>query len=166
MSDVGTQLPSGMLLGLYGYWDGKRAGRRMPARADIDPIEIRDWMPSIIICEAEPAPLRFRYRLIGTRITELVHRDVTGRYIDEELYGDNVEVVKGPFQEAYSTRAPVALRGRLKWGNVEREVAALALPLSNDDQAVNMVMFAVDVGALNPLLPDGVPVMHRDLFKR
>jgi hypothetical protein len=166
MNDVGTQLPSEMLLGLYGYWDRKRAGRRMPARADLDPIEIRDWMPSIIICEVEAEPLRFRYRLIGTRITELVHRDATGRYIDESLYGDNVEVVKGPFLEAYQTRAPVALRGRLKWGNVEREVAALSLPLSNDGETVNMVMFCVDVGDLNPLLPDGVPVMHRDLFKR
>jgi hypothetical protein len=166
MNDVGAQLPSEMLLGLFGYWDRKRAGRRMPARADIDPIDIRDWMPSIIFCEVEPEPLRFRYRLIGTRLTELVHRDATGRYIDESLYGDNVEVVKGPFLEAYQTRAPVALRGRLKWGNVERAVAALSLPLSNDGETVNMVVFAVDVGDLNPLLPEGVPVMHRDLIKR
>jgi hypothetical protein len=28
-----------------------------------------------------------------------------------------------------------------------------------------MVMFCVDVGDLNPLLPEGVPVMHRDLIK-
>ena len=166
MNDVGAQVPSELLVGLFGYWEQKRAGRRMPSRDDIDPLDIRDCMPTIIICEIEPEPLRFRYRLIGTRLTELVHRDVTGKYIDESLYGDNVEVVEGPFLEAYQTRAPVAVRGRLKWDNVERQVAALALPLSNDGSTVNMVMFAVDVGDLNPLLPDGVPVIHRDLIKR
>ena len=155
-----------MLIGLFGYWDGKRAGRAMPSREDIDPVEIPHYMPSMILCDVELEPLRFRYRLIGTRLTELVHRDVTGCYIDESIYGDNVDVVRGPFLEAYQTRAPVAVRGRLRWNNVERQVAALSLPLSGDGQTVNMVMFAVDFGDLNPLLPDGVPVIHRDLIKR
>lgn len=166
MNDRGPPPASEMLVHLFDYWNRKRAGRRMPSRDDLDPIDIRDVMPSVIICEVEPEPLRFRYRLIGTRLTELVHRDVTGRYIDESLYGDNVDVVKGPFLEAYQTRAPVAVRGRLSWGNVERQVAALALPLSADGETVNMVFFAVDVGDLNPLLPDGVPVIHRDLIKK
>jgi hypothetical protein len=166
MSDQERLAPSEMLLGLFDYWDRKRAGRPMPSRDDIDPLDIRDVMPSIIIVEIEPEPLRFRYRLIGTRLTELVHRDVTGRYIDESLYGDNIDVVKGPFLEAYQTRAPVAVRGRLSWGNVERQAAALALPLSADGRTVNMVVFAVDVGDLNPLLPDGVPVIHRDLIHK
>ena len=157
---------SELLLGLFDYWDKKRAGRRMPARGDIDPVDIPTIMPSLIICEVEPEPLRFRYRLVGTRLTELVHRDVTGRYIDESIYGDNVDVVRGPFVEAYQTRAPVAVRGRLSWNNIEREVACLALPLSNDGEAVNMVLFAVDTGDLSPLLPDGVPVIVRDLIKR
>ena len=166
MNDSGLPTPSEMLIGLFGYWDSKRAGRRMPSRDDLDPIDIRDCMPSIILCDVERDPPRFRYRLIGTRLTELVHRDVTGQYIDESIYGDNADVVKGPFLEAYETRAPVAVRGRLRWNNVERQVAAISLPLSNDGETVNMVMFAVDFGDLNPLLPDGVPVIHRDLIKR
>jgi hypothetical protein len=166
MNDHGSLPPSEMLVGLYRYWDGKRAGRSMPSRDDIDPLDIRDCMPSLIICDVETAPLRFRYRLIGTRLTELVHRDVTGRYMDESLYGDNIEVVKEPFVETYETRAPVVVSGRLIWGNIERAVAALALPLSNDGKTVNMILFAVDVGHIDPLLPDGVPVMHRDLIRK
>ena len=166
MNDAGSLTPSEMLIGVFNYWDAKRAGRRMPSRDDIDPVDIPHYMPSVILCDVEPAPLRFRYRLIGTRLTELVHRDVTGHYIDESLYGDNVDVVKGPFLEAYQTRAPVAVRGRLSWNNVERQAAGLSLPLSGDGETVNMVMFTVDVGDLNPLLPDGVPVIYRDLIKR
>ena len=83
MSDAGLPTASEMLVGLHGYWDSKRAGRLMPSRDEIDAAEIPQVMPSVMLCDVELGPLRFRYRLVGTRVTELVHRDVTGRYIDE-----------------------------------------------------------------------------------
>ncbi|WP_374303259.1 PAS domain-containing protein [Ferrovibrio sp.] len=57
----------------YRYWDAKRAGKRMPSRADIDPIEMPALLPHVVLLEVlrdvEPDwPLDFRYRLMGSAV--------------------------------------------------------------------------------------------------
>jgi hypothetical protein len=62
---------------LYAYWDGKRAGRAMPRRSDIDPLEIKNLLPLILIVER--VGLRaFRYRLVGTSIVDASGVEITG----------------------------------------------------------------------------------------
>ena len=34
--------------GIYRYWDSKRQGRRMPSRADMDPVEIPEYLSNVI----------------------------------------------------------------------------------------------------------------------
>jgi len=56
----------------------------MPSRRDMDPLGIEPrLLPWIIILDVEEAPRRFRYRLIGTRLVEVMDRDVTGHYLDD-----------------------------------------------------------------------------------
>ena len=70
------------LAALYDYWDGKRAGRAMPARADIDPVEMRAWLGHLLLIEiAEDG--RFVYRLYGTAFVDSFGVDMTGRSVDE-----------------------------------------------------------------------------------
>lgn len=68
---------------LYDYWDGKRAGRPMPARGDLDPVDIPALLPHLILLDVTHDPLRFQVRLYGTGIVELRGRDLTGRYLYE-----------------------------------------------------------------------------------
>jgi len=35
----------------YRYWDAKRAGKSMPSRADIDPIEMPALLPHVVLLE-------------------------------------------------------------------------------------------------------------------
>jgi hypothetical protein len=53
--------------GFDAYWRTKARGRRMPARADIDPAEIKPLLPDIVLLNVEWDPFRCRVRLRGTR---------------------------------------------------------------------------------------------------
>jgi hypothetical protein len=74
---------SSALKQLYAYWEGKRAGRTLPLKAAIDPAEIKDILPYVIISEVHDQPLRVRYRLVGTEIVKLRGREFTGKWLDE-----------------------------------------------------------------------------------
>src|SRR4051794_10782916 len=93
---------------LYRYWQSLRRGRRLPARADVDPIEIPALLPNLILIDVEPSPLRFRYRLVGTRIVsyraELQIPDHTGRYADEVEHHFGADQVVKQFTECVERR--------------------------------------------------------------
>jgi hypothetical protein len=56
----------------------------MPSRADMDPVELpRALLPNLFLVDVEESPRRFRYRLVGTELTAIMRRELTGRYIDE-----------------------------------------------------------------------------------
>jgi len=42
--DDPVEIPDARLLGLFSYWNSKRNDRAMPARRDIDPIEMKAWL--------------------------------------------------------------------------------------------------------------------------
>ena len=71
------------LLSLYRLWDGKRDGRRMPAREDFDALELTPWWGNLNMVEVEPGSGRFRYRIFGSRIAAHCGYDLTGRYVDQ-----------------------------------------------------------------------------------
>lgn len=68
---------------LVAYWDEKRAGRQMPARDDIDPVDIPGLLPFLLLVEVRDAPRRFYYRLTGTWIDELYGSCLTGLYLED-----------------------------------------------------------------------------------
>src|SRR5258708_2376779 len=71
---------------VYLYWRGKAAGRAMPSRVDIDPIEIPRLLPDVMLVERHDDG-RYRYRLIGTENTRAHGMNATGRVLDEVLPG-------------------------------------------------------------------------------
>lgn len=75
-------LTSSRIPRLLAYWKEKCGGRLMPGRDDIDPGEIRDLLPNIVLVDIE-IPFRVRYRLVGTRVADFNRIDFTGRYLDE-----------------------------------------------------------------------------------
>ena len=58
-------------------------GRRpLPRRADLDPVDIAYCLGNVALVEIGPL-FRPRYRLVGTKLAELLGEDPTGRYLDE-----------------------------------------------------------------------------------
>ena len=77
------EVPSTRAQRMFHYWMAKKGARQMPSRADIDPGEIKDLLPNIILTRLEYEPFRVLYKLIGTRAVENAGLDYSGRYLDE-----------------------------------------------------------------------------------
>jgi hypothetical protein len=68
-------------IALYDHWNKKRGMRLMPARREIDPVELpARLLPFLFMVELSDDPPRWRYRLVGTEMVERVGVDLTGRF--------------------------------------------------------------------------------------
>lgn len=129
---------------MYAYWRGKRGARPMPTRTDIDPSEIKNLLPGVLLVDVVRsgggAP-DFIYRLVGTREVEMRGHDPTGKRVAEAFYGKSAEAVIACYQGVVDTRCPFLdddcyhLTGQ-EWS----PNATIYLPLSNDGAEVNMVL--------------------------
>ena len=123
------------------YWDGKRAGRAMPARRDIDPAEIPRLLPYVMLIDVLADPPDFRYRLIGTQARSLLRRDYTGQLFSELPGKGPDSVLWQGCAEAVAARAPVSRSppyvGPERW---LRDCGNILLPLSEDGARVDMIL--------------------------
>ena len=71
-------LPFSPLAEMLAYWLAKRGARRCPDKADIDPVDIGPLLPDIMLIDAAPEGGPFRYRLVGTRATQMIGREIRG----------------------------------------------------------------------------------------
>lgn len=95
-----------MIRTLHRWWLERGAGD-IPDRADFDPADLKPLLPNIFLVDVEHAPFRIRYRLVGTRATEVTGFDITGHYLDELLPSDVGEPWMAHYHTAYRTRRPV-----------------------------------------------------------
>ena len=102
------------------YWRSKRANRAMPQRADIDPAELKAYLPSITLVDVVPDERCFVYRLVGTQ--EVAGRGGCYEYVVRE---------RRPFcfAEPYRTADD--------W---EEREDTIYLPLSEDGETVSMIL--------------------------
>jgi hypothetical protein len=134
----------------FEYWTAKCGGRPMPARADIDPAEIKPLLPYVILMEvlrdAKPGwPLDFRYRLIGTvtdammnaRYTWKCMSDLPHQQPDSRIWQNLARVTEA--RKPYISRVPYV--GPHK---DFMSVVDLVMPLSPDGETVNMLFCIVD----------------------
>lgn len=135
------KIESGRIRQLFEYWQSKRRNGLLPRRADIDPCEIRQLVPYLLLVDIERDPFRVRYRLVGTKVVETTGFEFTGRYLDEIVLPDD----EGPYLESYQLCSDrgVPVLARIKWhldAETTREYDAFFLPLSDDGRRVNKVL--------------------------
>ncbi|HEV8388612.1 MAG TPA: PAS domain-containing protein [Dongiaceae bacterium] len=131
---------------LYSYWQNQQRhrGGSPPRRGDIAPDQIRDLLPNIMIVDVERDPLRFRYRLVGTRVVEYNGLEFTGRYLGEigwpeeqELFDSYAEVVNSrrPYFGSLAWELTTGATGRCEFAR---------LPLSEDGGVVSQILAMED----------------------
>jgi hypothetical protein len=125
---------------VLGYWQEKCAGRLMPTRADIDPAEIRRFLPHITLVDVVADERRFVYRLVGTSEVELRGYDPTGRPVAEAYFAATAEEALKIYERVKSTREPFYIAD--PYQTVDRFVGEedLFLPLSQDGETVSMIL--------------------------
>jgi hypothetical protein len=122
------------------YWDRKRGDRFAPRRADIDPADLVEFLPRIMLADVLREPLEFRYRLSGTGIAGVHGKDQTGkspRDLTPPAYG---ALVQEHYCECVRRREP--LLHLIVLDTQERSISyvRLVMPLSEDGSAVTMLM--------------------------
>lgn len=90
---------------LLDYWRRKCAGHAMPTRDDIDPGDIRELLPNIVMVDID-MPFRVRYRLVGTRVADFNRIDFTGHYLDALDWDSHGRFTRA-YQYACDHRVPV-----------------------------------------------------------
>ncbi len=129
------------LFRLYEYWHSKKAGGQTVRRADIDLAEIMTLLPILHILEISGEPARFRHRFVGTEIVEALGRDVTGRDVDADLYGEAVQEIAASLARVAQDPRPYRRIAHLTWHEYDwLEMEAVELPLVGDDGSVNTLL--------------------------
>ena len=143
----------------YAYWDALRGTRVMPARSDIDPLQIPDLLPYVVLTEVLKEPPWLRYRLVGTQQVQMRGHDPTGKavagnHIGHHLPTDTVDEVLLNYWIVIGKRCAVydyntVLGPNLEGGSLDigqkRERGTLLLPLGQDGETVDMVFCIADV---------------------
>ena len=130
---------------LYHYWqDIVRSKGTIPARTDIRPEEIRpDILPHIGLLDAFSTgrAVDFRFRLVGTAISRIYGHDVVARRpgdLSQPMLRDSLQSMLNTCVRLgagiYATGCNVYASG------FRRPVARLLLPLSQDGEAVDIIM--------------------------
>jgi hypothetical protein len=132
---------------LQDYWTAKRGARALPSRADISPAEMKAHLRAIVLVDVLPGFEDFRYRMIGSDVTEHMLGDATGKTLREAFARYGQAAIEGAIAGyAHIARNKVILRlhGSAAWLNQPHlDFDSLHVPLSDDGETVNMILSAV-----------------------
>lgn len=141
--DVSSWHPA--LQALYRYWLSHHPGEALPGRQHIDPCDLPKFLPRLWLLDVQREPFRLRYRLVGTRICELVGKDLTGRWLDEVHPAAVLETNNfARFHASVATGMPSRRRGRPNLFLLHKadftEIENGIFPLARDGSNVDMLM--------------------------
>lgn len=123
--------------GFHALWEAKRAGRPLPRRSDFQIEELSPWFGHVIVMDVIDGGEDFRYRLIGTAITEFLDRDYSGKLVSECDYGRGDRgrsKVIDTFRRPIVDGAPVFRAGHVIWATDKtwRTYDSVHCPLTRD----------------------------------
>ena len=136
---------------IFRYWDGKRGARRMPRRADIDPIDLRKHVNNVILYDVVEVGRLYRIRLVGSAIVEFYGVNTTGEWAGSHMppaaAAQMIDILTG----VVINKAPCFRAGRAHWHRDKsyRMFEACFLPLSPDGERVDKILggIAFDVAS-------------------
>jgi hypothetical protein len=134
---------SDVLRHLVAHWERMRGDRRMPARADFDPLQVRYAIGYISLIDVHRDPLRFYFRLDGTKQVDLFGIDCTRRYLHEAMPADHAAMAAASYREVVENGAPRYHRRKIKFHERLIDYEIVILPLARDGERVDMLMTGI-----------------------
>ena len=127
---------------IFSYWRQRHPANGLPGRQHIDPLDVVRLLPGVWLLDVQREPFRLRYRLVGTRITESIGREVTGLWMDEAH--PDAPSVPGYFDRyraVVETAQPSWRKGRPQLYIHEdySHLENILLPLARDGTTVDML---------------------------
>ncbi|HEY5336647.1 MAG TPA: PAS domain-containing protein [Rhizomicrobium sp.] len=129
---------------LHDYWNAKRGDRKMPARKDVSPSDLRQHLGWIFLADVLPDADDFRYRLVGNLVGSYFGLNGTHQTLREVFAPFGRETVEGTlliYRKVVSGQLPVRVTGQTNWdGKGLEPYETVYLPLSDDGQTANMIL--------------------------
>lgn len=139
------------ITGFDAYWRSKMRGSFLPARADIDPADIKPLLPDIILLNVEWEPFRCSVRLRGTRAEQFRPKG-TAKYLHEGATFDpgRRDNYVAEMKFVATNRRPAFARDWMttRFGSV-RDIFAGIWPLASDGELVDMLVVIEDFAGLD-----------------
>jgi len=142
---------TGGIAQVFRYWDRVRGARVMPSRSDIDFLELRPWLPGIIMIEVAGLEhtghekRELIYRVVGERAVRLRGYDPTGMTVAKAAFGKSVPHVLANYGVVIDLRIPLYGWNEGEGADGKRVGSGtLLLPLSNGGQQVDWVLGYVE----------------------
>ena len=125
---------------LCALWTAKCGGRMMPARGDIDLLELGHWLGHLAWVDVVDGT-GFRYRVVGDWLAERYGARAHPRW-PEELGGETGRVARSDMEKACAYKAPVFVLRPSAPASSCAQYAELVLPLSEDGETVDALLVA------------------------
>ena len=136
---------------LHAYWDKLRAGRAMPRRTEVDPVDIAGHLRRVHLMSVE-GPDTFRFRIYGGGVTNPDAVDMTGRTTMDYSNPEFCRLVTRHLGECVAEAKPVSYEVIALLDAEPYEYTFIALPLSENGSDVNMLL----VRSVRITVPDKV----------
>jgi hypothetical protein len=160
MDGILTDINSPKLRNGLAYWNEKRGDRLMPARADLDPMEMIPFLPNVILIDVLREPLDFRWRLIGTIVEEHMSMPYTGRRFSEFEGQREGSRIWSCSERVLTERRPVPTD--IPYIGPKSDFTTIQdvmMPLSSDGESVDVIFIVVEYVRKQP----GDPANMNDL---
>lgn len=139
-----SDLPAPLAM-LHYYWEFKRGDRPAPSRADIDPVEMKDFLSNTMLIDVVHSPvsdMRFRMRLTGTHIVYTLGFEFTGKFMDELDLGEERDNLLSACGNIVTEMKPEYITGKINHPSQRGQLffKCLGVPLSSDTKSVNIIL--------------------------
>ena len=139
---LGIRTP--ILQRLHDDWENRRRGRAFPARSDFDVLDLKYIIGQLALVDVGYDPMRFRFRLHGTGISQRVGYEMTGKDVDELPPPVVRSLVRRHFIAVVEQRVPlVEVRERPIMDDRVLASETLVLPLSRDGVTIDTLILGL-----------------------
>jgi hypothetical protein len=127
---------------LLEYWRSIRPAGLFLGRQHLDPLAIGPLLSHVWLIDVHREPLRFRYRLVGSRIVERLGRELKGEWLDEAhpafLQSAGYRDYTGVAEDGAAAwrRGPSTFTDDPRWRTIER----IILPLAENGRVVDTLL--------------------------
>ena len=130
---------------LADYLAAKAPPGKLPGRQHIDPVELRDLLPWLMLIDVVTTPdgaHRYRIRLAGTEVVAIQGSDGTGKFVDVVLTAEEGAAVIAGYDEILRRKAPQYRKAVVATpGRDHVPYQRVAFPLARDGEHVDMLIF-------------------------
>ena len=138
-----TDIPDDSLIICFlQYWRSIANSALLPARANLDPIDIPKIIPWMFLVDVlrEGGDMDFRFRLIGTRNADLVGHDATGELVADAFPEATASLMSSTYADVVEQGQPRCWRASLpETDRAFIECYRALFPFATDGRKVDMI---------------------------